>query len=34
MGQVLEMNPDTGAITNVTPPAEWVMPRYRTGWTL
>jgi len=34
MGKVLEMNPDTGAITNVTPPAEWVMPAYRAGWSL
>jgi predicted dehydrogenase len=34
MGQALEMNPDTGAITNVTPPAEWVNPTYRRGWTL
>lgn len=34
MGKVLEMNPDTGAITNVTPPSEWVLPTYRTGWTL
>ncbi len=34
MGQTLELNPDTGAITNVQPPSEWVMPTYRAGWSL
>ncbi len=34
MGQVLEMNPNTGAITNLTPPSEWIMPTYRAGWSL
>lgn len=34
MGQVLEMNAESGAITNVTPPSEWVMPAYRRGWSL
>jgi predicted dehydrogenase len=34
MGQTLEINPETGAITNLTPPAEWVNPTYRAGWTL
>lgn len=34
MGQTLELNPDTGAITNVQPPSEWVMPTYRSGWSL
>lgn len=34
MGQTLEMNPNTGAITNLTPPSEWVMPTYRAGWSL
>ena len=34
MGQTLELNPETGAITNVTPPNEWVNPVYRSGWTL
>lgn len=34
MGQVLEMDPDTGMIKNLTPPSEWVMPEYRSGWTL
>lgn len=34
MGQTLEMNPNTGAITNLTPPSEWVMPTYRSGWSL
>lgn len=34
MGQTLELNPETGAITNVTPPNEWVNPVYRAGWSL
>ena len=34
MGQVIEMNPNTGAITNVTPPSEWVNPQSRAGWSL
>lgn len=34
MGQTLELNPDTGAITNVQAPSEWVMPTYRAGWSL
>jgi predicted dehydrogenase len=34
MGRVLEMDPDTGMIKNVTPPSEWVTPAYRTGWSL
>lgn len=34
MGEVLELNPNTGAITNVTPPSEWVMPTFRAGWSL
>jgi len=34
MGRTLEMNPDTGAITNATPPSEWVNPTFRSGWSL
>jgi predicted dehydrogenase len=34
MGQTLELNPETGAITNVTPPTDWVNPVYRSGWTI
>ncbi len=34
MGQVLEMDPETGMIKNLTPPSEWVMPEYRSGWSL
>jgi hypothetical protein len=34
MGRTLEMNPDTGAITNATPPGEWVNPTFRSGWSL
>ncbi len=34
MGRVLEMDPETGMIKNVTPPSEWVTPTYRAGWSL
>lgn len=34
MGKSLDVNPETGAITNVTPPNEFVNPTYRAGWTL
>ncbi len=34
MGKTLEMDPNTGMIKNVTPPAEWVTPTYRAGWSL
>ncbi|MHB1297578.1 MAG: Gfo/Idh/MocA family protein [Gemmatimonadaceae bacterium] len=34
MGQVLEMDPNTGLIKNVTPPTEWITPQYRSGWSL
>lgn len=34
MGQALEMDPSNGAVTNVTPPPEWVLPTYRRGWSL
>jgi len=34
MGKVLEMDPNTGMIKNATPPTEWVMPTYRSGWSL
>lgn len=34
MGKTLDVNPETGAITNVTVPAEFVNPTYRAGWTL
>lgn len=34
MGKALEVNPQTGDITNVTVPAEFIRPTYREGWTL
>lgn len=34
MGQTLEMDADSGVIKNLTPPAEWIMPTYRSGWSL
>ena len=33
MGRTLELNPETGAITNVTVPAEYMTPAYRPGWS-
>jgi predicted dehydrogenase len=34
MGRTLEMNPETGEILNTTPPSEWILPAYRSGWSL
>jgi predicted dehydrogenase len=34
MGRALEVNPETGAITNVTVPDELMKPQYRAGWSL
>ncbi|MDH5235216.1 MAG: Gfo/Idh/MocA family oxidoreductase [Gemmatimonadota bacterium] len=34
MGRTIEMDPDTGAIKNLTPPSEWVNPTYRAGFSL
>jgi len=33
-GRTLELNPETGQVTNVKIPDEYLMPRYRTGWSL
>jgi hypothetical protein len=33
-GRTLEIDPQTGAVTNATIPDEWIMPRYRDGWRL
>jgi predicted dehydrogenase len=33
-GRSLELDPDTGAVTNAAIPDEWVSPSYREGWTL
>ena len=32
--RALELNPETGAVTNGAVPAEWVTPSYRPGWKL
>jgi predicted dehydrogenase len=34
LGRTLEVNPQTGQITNVQVPAEYVTPTYRPGWSL
>ena len=34
MGRALEVNPQTGQITNVQVPAEYIQPAYRPGWSL
>jgi len=34
MGRTLEVNPQTGQITNVQVPAEYITPTYRPGWSL
>src|SRR3989441_730571 len=32
-GRTLELNPETGEITNMRLPDEWITPVYRTGWS-
>ena len=34
MGHTLELNTETGEITNVSVPSDWIMPAYRPGWSL
>lgn len=34
LGRTLEVNPDTGTITNLSVPDEYVRPTYRSGWAL
>jgi len=34
LGRTLELNPSTGAITNVNVPTEWITPTYRQGWSM
>jgi len=34
MGRTLEVNPQTGQITNTQVPAEYITPTYRPGWSL
>ncbi|MBI1966895.1 MAG: Gfo/Idh/MocA family oxidoreductase [Gemmatimonadetes bacterium] len=33
-GKTLELNPETGQITNTTVPEEFITPTYRAGWSL
>ncbi len=33
-GRTLELDPESGAITNTTVPSEFIMPTYRPGWAL
>jgi predicted dehydrogenase len=34
MGQPLDIDPESGAVTNPKVPEEWLKPVYRKGWTL
>jgi hypothetical protein len=34
MNQALELNPDTGAVTNAKVPEEYLRTEYRSGWSL
>ena len=34
MGRTLELNPETGAVTNVQVPTQYITPTYRAGWML
>jgi hypothetical protein len=34
MGRDLELNPETGVVTNVQVPEQYIKPEYRTGWML
>jgi hypothetical protein len=34
LGRTLEVNAETGQVTNVKAPEEYVRPSYRSGWTL
>ncbi|MEO6443687.1 MAG: Gfo/Idh/MocA family oxidoreductase [Gemmatimonadaceae bacterium] len=33
-GRTIELNPDTGAVLTTGIPAEWLLPAYRSGWSL
>jgi hypothetical protein len=33
-GRTLEINPQTGEVTNLRGPKEWIEPEYRKGWSL
>jgi predicted dehydrogenase len=33
-GRTLEINPQTGEVTNLRVPKEWIEPEYRKGWSL
>jgi hypothetical protein len=32
LGRTLEINPETGQVTNLRVPEEYVRPIYRSGW--
>lgn len=34
LGRTLEVDPRSGAVTNVKVPAHWIEPQYRQGWAL
>jgi hypothetical protein len=34
LARTLELHPETGQVTNVKVPDEYVRPPYRTGWSL
>ncbi len=34
LGRALEINPETGQVTNVAIPDEYIHPHYRSGWSL
>ena len=33
-GRTLELDPSTGAVKSPTIPNDWIMPAYRSGWSL
>jgi hypothetical protein len=33
-GRTIELDPQSGAVKTADLPAEWLMPTYRTGWSL
>jgi hypothetical protein len=34
LGRTLELNPETGEITNIKVPEDYIRPTYRSGWSL
>ena len=33
-GRTIELDPETGVVKTAGIPTEWMMPAYRSGWTL